>query len=187
MTILISSFKKYVCEKELSINVPINVKEVVGECERIEIFEEDSWRVTVRLTFKDGNKYEVTSNTMSGKRDIERTKSGVSFKNYLNAKNALEAYGRRVDVLVKDGIASFRTGNKRFKYVCGEEDGELHCVFKMDNLDPLNKFLVSGLKDVNFKFSNETENYLFSIEAKDYRTDIELKRFMDDYGFFEYL
>ena len=41
-TIPISSFKKYVCKKELSINVPINAKEMVGECERIEIFEEDS-------------------------------------------------------------------------------------------------------------------------------------------------
>ena len=59
-TIPISSFKKYVCEKELSINVPINVKQMGGECERIEIFEEDSWRVTARFTFKDRNKYEVT-------------------------------------------------------------------------------------------------------------------------------
>ena len=130
--------------------------------------------------------YQVTSHTMSEKRNIERVKSGVSSNDYLNAKKALEAYGRRVDVLVKDGIPSFRTGNKRFKYVCGEEDGELHYVFKMHNLDPLNKFLDSGLKDVNFKLSNESKNYLFSIEAKDYRTDIELKRFVDDYGFFEY-
>ena len=94
------------------------------------------------------------SNTMSGKRDVETIKSGVSFENYLNAKKALEAHGRRVDVLIKDGIASFRTGNKRFRYVCGEEDGELHCVH---NLDPLNKFSDSGLKDVNFKFSNESK------------------------------
>ena len=33
----ISSFKKYVCEKELLLNVPINVMETGGECERIEI------------------------------------------------------------------------------------------------------------------------------------------------------
>ena len=90
-------------------------------------------------------------------------------------------------MLVEDGITSFKTGNKRFKYVCGEEDEELHCVFKMHNLDTLNKFLDSGLKDVNFRFSNEFKNYLFSIEAKDYQTDIELKKFVDDYGFSEYL
>ena len=43
----------------------------------------------------DGNKYEVTSNTMSGKRYIEKIKSGASFKNYLNEKNALTLPVRR--------------------------------------------------------------------------------------------
>ena len=171
----------------ISINVPIDVKGMSGECERIEIFEEDSWRVTAGFRFKDGTKYEVTSNTMSDRRDVERVKSSVSFKNYFSARKALEVYRRMINVLVKDGIAFFRTGNKRFKYVCGEEDGELYCEFKIDNLTPLNKFLDFSLKDVDFKFSNEANDYLFSIEAKDYRPDIELKRFTGDYGYFEYL
>ena len=176
----ISSFKKYICEKSLSINVPIDVKGMSGECERTEIFEEDSWRVTARFRFKDGTKYEVTSNTMSDRRDVERVKSSVSFKNYFSARKVLKMYRRRIDVLVKDGIASFRTGNKRFKYVCGEEDGELYCEFKKDNLTPLNKVLDSSLKDADLNFSNESKNYLFSIEAKGYRIDIEPKRFYDD-------
>ena len=60
----ISSFKGYTCERDLSTNVPIDVKGMSGECERIEIFEEDSWRVTARFRFRDGTKYEVTSHTM---------------------------------------------------------------------------------------------------------------------------
>ena len=132
-------------------------------------------------------KYKVTSNTMSDRRDVERVKLSVSFKNYFSARKALEVYRRRIDVLVKDGIASFRTGNKRFKYVCGEEDGKLYCEFKIDNLTSLNKCLDSSLKDVDLNFSNESKNYLFSTEAKGYRIDIELKRFDDDYGYFEYL
>ena len=108
-----------------------------GECERIEIFEEDSCRVTARFKFKDGTKYEVTSNTMNDRRDVERVKSSVYFKNCFSARKALEMYRKRIDVLVKDGIASFRTENKMFKYVCGEEDGELYCKFKIDNFIPL--------------------------------------------------
>ena len=63
----------------------------------------------------------------------------------------------------------------------------MYCEFKIDNLTPLNKFLDFSLKDVDFKFSNESNNYLFSIEAKEYRTDMELKRFTDGYGYLEYL
>ena len=88
---------------------------------------------------------------------------------------------------LKNGIASFRTGNKRFKCVYGEDDGKLYCTFKTDNLNPLNKFLDNSLRDVAFRFSNESKNYLFSLEAKGYRTDIELKRFTDAYGYLEYL
>ena len=153
----------------------MNVKDVNGKCERIEVVEEDSWTVAAKFKFSHGSMYEVTSHTMSDRRDIERLKTGISFNNYLFSKRALNEYGRQIDVLVKNGIASFRTGNKRFKYVYGEEDGKLYCTFKMDNLNPLNKFIDLSLKDVAFKFSNGSKNYLFSLEAKDHRTDIVLE------------
>ena len=183
----ISSFKSYRCQRNLPINVPMNVNGMNGKCERIEVFEEDSWRVTAKFKFSDGDIYQINSHTMSERRDVERLKPGVSFTNYFHSKRTLNEYGRHVDVLVKDGIASFRTGNKRFKYVYGEEDGKLYCKFKTDNLKPLNKFLDLGLKGYVFKFSNESENYLFSIEAKDHRTDVVLKRFTYDYGYMKYL
>ena len=157
------------------------------KCERIEVFEEDSWRVTAKFKFSGGDIYQITSHTMSERRDVERIKSGISFNNYLFAKRVLNEYGRQIDVLVKNGIASFRTGNIRFKHVYGEEDGKLCCTFKIDNLNSLNKFLDNSLRDVAFRFSNESKNYLFSLEARGYRTDMELKRCTDDYGYLEYL
>ena len=181
-TIPISSFQSYRCKENISINVPINVKDMSGKCERIEITREDSWSVTAKFKFNNRTMYQVTSHTMSEKRNIERVKSGVSFNDYFPVRKILEEYRRQIDVIVKNGIASFRTGNKIFKYVVGEEDGKLYCKFMIDNLKQLNKFLGHSLKDDEFKFSNELENYLFSIEAKDYRTDIELKRFVHDFG-----
>ena len=131
----------------------MNVKDVNGKCERIKVVEEDSWKVAAKFKFRDGSMYEVTGHTMSDRRDIERLKTGISFNNYLFAKRALNEYGRQIDALVKNGIDSFRTGNKRFKYVYGEdEDGKLYCTFKIDNLKPLNKFLDNSLKDAVFKF-----------------------------------
>ena len=112
---------------------------------------------------------------------------GVSFNVYFPVRKILEEYRRQIDEIVKNGIASFRTGNKIFKYVVGEEDGKLYCKFMTDNLKQSNKFLGSTLKDAEFKFSNESENCLFSIEAKDYRTDKKLNRFTHDFGYLEYL
>ena len=48
-TIPISSFQSYRCKENILINVPINVKDMSGKCERIEIAREDSWRVTAKL------------------------------------------------------------------------------------------------------------------------------------------
>ena len=122
------------------------------------------------------------------KETLERVKSGGCIVNdYFPVRKILGEYRRQIDVIVKNGIASLRTGNKIFKYVVGEEDGKLYCKFMIDNLKQLNKFLGPSLKDAEFKFSNESENYLFSIEAKDYRTDIDLKRFTHDFGYLEYL
>ena len=164
----IRSFESYCCKENILINVPINIKDMSGKCERIEIARDDSWRVTAKFKFNGGTMYQVTSHAMREKRNVERVKSGVSFINYFPVRKALEEYGRQIDVIVKNGIASFRTGNKIFKYVVGEEDSKLYCKVKADNLKPLNKFLGPSLKDAEFKFSNESENYLFSIEAKDY-------------------
>ena len=172
-TIPTGSFKTYICKRDLTINVPINLKDLGVKCERIEIFEEDSWRANAKFEFKDGATYRVSSHTLSDKRDIVRLKS---FNNYFYAKRTLNEYGRKIDVLVKNGIASFRTGNLRFKYVLRDEDGELYCKFMVDNLKPLNNFLDLSLKGSSFKFSNEVKNYLFSIETEDHKTDIVLKR-----------
>ena len=153
-TIPISSFQSYRCKENVSINVPINVKNVSGKCERTEIAREDSWKVTAKFKFNSGPMYQVTSHTMSEKRNVERVKSGVSFNDYFPVRKILEEYRRQIDVIVKNGIASFRTGNKIFKYVDGEEDGELYCKFMIDNLKQLNTFLGPSLKNVEFKFSN---------------------------------
>ena len=74
----ISSFKSYSCKKNLAINVPTNIKDMSGKSERIEVFEKDSWRVTEKFKFNGGATYEVTSHTMSERRNVERDKSGVS-------------------------------------------------------------------------------------------------------------
>ena len=70
-TILISSFQSYRCKENILINVPINVKDMSGKCERIEIAREDSWRVAAKFKFNSGTICQVTSHTMSGKRNIE--------------------------------------------------------------------------------------------------------------------
>ena len=80
------------------------------------------------------------------RKGTERVKSGISFKDYFPVRKALEEYGRQIDVIVKNGIASFRTGNRIFECVFGEEDGKLCCKFKADDLKPLNKFLGPSLK-----------------------------------------
>ena len=96
-------------------NVPINIKDTStsGKCERIEVAKKDSWRVTSKFKFSGGATYEIDTHTMSEERNIT------------------------VNVIVKHGIASFRTGNRIFKCVFGEDDGKLYCKFKADNLKPL--------------------------------------------------
>ena len=75
----------------------MNVKGMNGKCERIDVFEEDSWRVTVKFKFSGGDIYQITSLTMSERRDVERIKSGISFNNYLFAKRVLNEYGRQIN------------------------------------------------------------------------------------------
>ena len=88
--------------------------------------------------------------------------------------------------MVKDGIASFRSKTLIFKHIVGEES-EVTFTFTIDNIVPLNKFLIPEMKNAKFKFSNEVKNYLLSIEDKGYRVDIELKRFIRDYGYLEFI
>ena len=91
-TIPISSFHSYRCKENISINVPINVKDMSGKCERIEIAREDSWRVTAKFKFNSGTMYQVASHTMSEKRNMERVKSGLSFNDYFPVRKILEEY-----------------------------------------------------------------------------------------------
>ena len=186
-TIPISSFESYNCKKSITINVPINIKDVGGKCEKIEVVGEDSWRVAAKFKFNSEVTYEVLSHMMSEKRNIKIVRSGVSFINYFPVRKILEEQQRQIDVIVKNKIASFKTENKIFKFIVGEEEGKLYCKFMKDNLKPLNKLLGAYFKGADFKFSNESENYLFSIETKNYRTDIELKRFTGDDGYMDYL
>ena len=72
-TIPISSFQSFGCKEKILINVPINVKEMSGKCERMEIAREDSWRVTARFKFNSRTMYQVTSHTMSEKRNIRKS------------------------------------------------------------------------------------------------------------------
>ena len=184
-TIPISSLDSYNCKKNITINVPVNIKDVSGKCEKSEVVEEDSWRVTAKFEFNNEITYEVLSHTRSRKREIPQIKSGISFINYLPARKLLEEQ-REVEVIVTDGHACFKSKTRIIKFIVGEE-GESYCKFIMGNLKPLNKILGSDIKDADFKFSYESENYLFSIEAQDYRTDIELKRFPSEGGYKDYL
>ena len=89
-TIPINSFQSYRCKENISINIPMNVKDMSGKCERIEITREDSWRVTAKFKFNGGTIYQVTSHTMSEKRNTERVKSGVFFNDYFPVRKISE-------------------------------------------------------------------------------------------------
>ena len=160
----------------MGIAVPNDLKKLGGRCLRINVLRVDSWRVRNVFESNNGVSYEALSSYMYKLSGHPQMESTISLEQYSAAKKCL---GRvDIEVIVKDGTASFRGEIFHISTFMIGEPGEPYCTIPDEHLKLLNKFLGMTINNSRTEFCKEDDghnvNFLFSVDKEHYRTDVQL-------------